>query len=271
MRVLDLFSGIGGFSLGLEKAGMKTRAFCEIDGKCEKILNKHWPKVPVFKNIEKLVGDPNFIEVICGGYPCTGHSVAGKKEGLNNKASSLWSEYARLIKEIRPKYVIIENSPNLRSTGLVTVLQDLDARGYNAEFQIISGYSVGAPHQRERIYIVAWRKDLPYCDPFRFWQTYNKKEESKQKWWAKRLFKRDAMFGEIPKIESRILRDVDGLPKESLKAEEERIKQLGNAVIPQIPYLIGKAIMESNKEVKCNFCTKACGNKWCSAFKEAIK
>ena len=166
MMVLDLFSGIGGFSLGLERAGMETVAFCEIDKHCHKVLKKHWPKVPIVDDVSKLDGYTlqqalGRIDIICGGFPCTDISIAGKKKGLidehgNTTRSGLWFEYKRLIGEIRPRYVIIENVANLRSNGLVTVLQDLWTLGYDAEWHIVSARSVGACHLRERIWIIAY-------------------------------------------------------------------------------------------------------------------
>lgn len=270
MKVLDLFSGIGGFSLGLERAGMETVAFCEIDEDCQKVLRKHWPKVPILKKINdhncfgdarqwlygqdindshtKLIADE--VDLICGGYPCTGHSVAGKKKGFDNEGSGLWTEYHRLIKELKPKYCIIENSPNLRSTGMGQLLKDCHEIGYNAEWSIISAYSIGAPHQRERLYIVLWRDDIPYCDPFRWWATDLEKKKASSWWWAERLFKRSPLFKQAAKIESRVLQFDDGVSKELLKSEETKIKQLGNSLLPQIPEMIGRALMEHEREIK---------------------
>lgn len=262
LKVLDLFSGIGGFSLGLERAGMETVAFCEMDEPCNKVLRKHWKDAIIAQDVRQLKyidgclieRDENIphnfrltskkIDLICGGYPCTGHSVAGKKKGFENEGSSLWKEYLRLIGEIKPKYCIIENSPNLRNTGLAEMLQAFHEVGYNAEWSIISAYSIGAPHQRERLYIVLWRADLSYCNPFRFWQTNYKEEKASSWWWAKRLFKRSPLFKQAAKVVSRVLQFDDGISKELLKESEEKIKQLGNSILPQIPELIGRAIME---------------------------
>ena len=157
MNVLDLFSGIGGFSLGLERAGFKTVAFCEVDKKCQAVLKKHWPDVPMFDDVSNLKGKDieEKIDVICGGFPCQDISLAGKGAGLAGKRSGLWSEFHRLIKEIRPKYAIIENVSALRSRGLDQVLGALSEIGYDAEWHCITAASVGAPHRRDRIWIVA--------------------------------------------------------------------------------------------------------------------
>lgn len=162
MNVLDLFSGIGGFSLGLERVGMKTVAFCEVDKKCQKVLQKHWPDVPIFDDVSNLTGEEigkrieETIDVIVGGFPCQDISLAGNGEGLEGKRSGLWSEFHRLIKEIKPKYAIIENVSALRSRGLDQVLRSLSEIGYDAEWNCIPASAFGAPHRRDRIWIMAY-------------------------------------------------------------------------------------------------------------------
>lgn len=120
LRVLDLFSGIGGFSLGLERCGMRTVAFCETEPYCRRVLAKHWPEVPCYDDIrtltaERLARDGIAVDVLCGGFPCQDLSVAGKGAGLAGARSGLWSEYRRLIRELEPSYVIIENVSALLS------------------------------------------------------------------------------------------------------------------------------------------------------------
>ena len=155
MRVLDLFSGIGGFSLGLERAGFETVAFCEIDPYCRKVLKKHWPEVPIFEDIRKLNGDEvDDIGLICGGYPCQPFSCAGKREGKNDDRH-LWPEMYRIIKAIRPRWVIAENVAGHISMGLDTVLSDLEAEGYTCWTFVIPACAVDAKHRRDRVWIVA--------------------------------------------------------------------------------------------------------------------
>ncbi len=116
LRVLDLFSGIGGFTLGLERAGMETIAFCEIDIFCRQVLKKNWPDVPVYNDIRELTKDdiPGPVDIICGGFPCQDVSVSGKRQGLSSGTrSGLWSEQIRLIREVKPAAAIIENVPGL--------------------------------------------------------------------------------------------------------------------------------------------------------------
>ena len=161
MRVLDLFSGIGGFSLGLERAGMKTVAFCEIEPFPRAVLRKHWPEVPCYDDVrtltaERLSANGIFPDVICGGFPCQDISLARAGAGIAGERSGLWSEYARLIGELRPHYAIVENVAALLSRGLDVVLGDLAALGYDAEWHCIPASAVGAPHRRDRIWIVAY-------------------------------------------------------------------------------------------------------------------
>ena len=160
MRVLDLFSGIGGFSLGLERAGMTTAMFCEIEPFCRRVLAKHWPGVPIHDDVrtmgaELLARHGVAVDLVCGGFPCQDLSVAGKGAGLTGSRSGLWFEYLRVIEETRPRWVVIENVPALRSRGLDVVLGGLAALGYDAEWHCIPASAVGAPHRRDRVWIVA--------------------------------------------------------------------------------------------------------------------
>ena len=161
MRVLDLFSGIGGFSLGLERAGMHTVAFCEQNKYCHAVLKKHWPEIPIYDDVRtltaaRLADDGIAVDVICGGFPCQDISIAGKGAGLAGARSGLWWEFHRLIAEIRPAWVVIENVSALRHKGLGDVLRSLAAVGYDAEWHCIPASAVGAPHRRDRIWIVAY-------------------------------------------------------------------------------------------------------------------
>lgn len=162
LRVLDLFSGIGGFSLGLERTGgFETVAFCEIEEYPRRVLEKHWPGVPIYHDVRTLTADTLrrdgiTVDVICGGFPCQDLSFAGKRAGLEGARSGLWGEYRRLIGELRPRFVIVENVPGLLSLGMATVLGDLAALGYDAIWDCIPAAAVGAPHIRDRVWIVAY-------------------------------------------------------------------------------------------------------------------
>lgn len=158
LRHLDLFSGIGGFSLGLERTGgFQTVGFCDNDKKTHLVLKKHWPNVPIYDDVSTLKGsDLGTIEIITGGFPCQDLSVAGKGAGLEGARSGLWWQFHRLIKEAQPRWVIAENVAALRSRGLDQVLRSLDQIGYDAEWHCIPASAVGAPHQRDRIWILAY-------------------------------------------------------------------------------------------------------------------
>lgn len=297
MKVLDLFSGIGGFSLGLEKAGFETVAFCEIDKKARMVLSKHWPDVAIFDDVttltkEKLDEHGISVDVICGGFPCQDLSVAGKGAGLEGSRSGLWFEFHRLIKEIRPSWVIVENVSVLRSRGLDRVLRSLAEIGYDAEWHCIPASAVGAPHQRDRIWIVAHSKcgglkslsdwnaesnyvvsSSPLADPdstkceTRFTKSSgNEKSRKRDRWitcngscladtMRERLERQWEISGRTGKeqqdasdsrwwaVEPDVGRVAHGVP-----GRVDRLKQLGNAVVPQIPELIGRAIMDATNE-----------------------
>lgn len=156
LRVLDLFSGIGGFSLGLERSGgFETVAFCEIEPFPRRVLAKHWPNVPIFEDVRKLKGhDIGPVDVICGGYPCQPFSTAGKRQGQADDRH-LWPEFRRLVAELRPTWVIGENVAGHISMGLDDVLADLEAEGYAARTFVIPACAVGASHRRDRVWTVA--------------------------------------------------------------------------------------------------------------------
>tara|TARA_R100001440_G_scaffold70874_1_gene93588 strand:+ start:1396 stop:2376 length:981 start_codon:yes stop_codon:yes gene_type:complete len=161
LNVLDLFSGIGGFSLGLEATGgFETKAFCELDKYCKGVLKKHWPDTRQYDDIKELTYDKlrsdgiDTIDIITGGYPCQPFSVAGKQKGTEDKRH-LWPEYFRLVKECRPTWVIGENVSGHIKLGLDQVIEDLESEGYATRTFSISASSIGANHQRERIWIIA--------------------------------------------------------------------------------------------------------------------
>ena len=156
MRVLDLFSGIGGFSLGLESVGMETVAFCEMDAFCQKVLKKHWPNVPIHSDIKELDGNEyrGAVELICGGFPCQPFSVAGEQRGAEDDRA-LWPEMLRVIREVQPTWVIGENVSGIINMELDNVLSDLEAEGYAAQTFVLPACSVDAKHRRDRVWIVA--------------------------------------------------------------------------------------------------------------------
>ena len=157
LKVLDLFSGIGGFSLGLERTGgFETTQFVEQDPKAQLVLKKHWPDVKIHDDIRTFQPTSSFsADLVCGGFPCQDISSAGRGVGIVGERSGLWAEMARIIGVVRPKWVIAENVSALRSKGLALVLQDLSEIGYDAEWHCIPASAIGAPHRRDRVWIIA--------------------------------------------------------------------------------------------------------------------
>jgi DNA (cytosine-5)-methyltransferase 1 len=236
LTVLDLFSGIGGFSLGLERTGgFRTVAFCEIDPFCRKVLAKHWPGVPCFEDINLLTGYQLRAlgirpEVICGGFPCQDISSSGDRVGIEGARSGLWTEYARLIGETRPRLVLVENVAALNFRGLGRVLADLAALGYDAEWHVVPADALGAPHERERCWIIAYPPGLARLYQPDLGQAAARLLNDAPPWatcpW-------DAPASAVCGVD-------DGIPDRVLRTEK-----LGNAVVPQIPELIGRAILRA--------------------------
>jgi len=158
LKMLDLFSGIGGFSLAAKWAGIETVGFCEIDKYCQKILNKNFPGIPVFPDITKLRGDEvGSVDVIAGGDPCQPHSVAGNRKGTADDRY-LWPQMFRVIKTARPTWVVNENVAGSISNGVLDQkIDDLEGIGYVARPFIIPACAAGAPHRRDRVWLVAYR------------------------------------------------------------------------------------------------------------------
>jgi DNA (cytosine-5)-methyltransferase 1 len=243
LRVLDLFSGIGGFSLGLERTdGFETVAFCEVEPHCRRVLAKHWPEVPCYDDVRTLTGarlaaDGIGVDVICGGFPCQDISATGKREGINGSRSGLWFEYARLIGELRPCYVIVENVADLLIRGFDRVLGSLAALGYDAEWDCISAAHVGTHHRRDRAWVVAYpeRRGLE-----------GRMFECPRPTAGKPISDCRGRFG-YPigtawSGEPELAMLVHGLPD-----HVAGVGAIGNAVVPAIPELIGRGILASRR------------------------
>ena len=246
LKVLDLFSGMGGFSLGLENTNkFKTVAFCENDVDCQKVLQKHWPSVPIFNDIteltyekikERKIEKPN---VIVGGFPCQDISDANidreKTGGIKGKRSGLWSEFSRLIEEIQPSWTIIENVASLRNKGLALVLQDLWKIGYDAEWHVISACSVGAIHRRERVFIVA------YPNSKRLQRHSEGLEEFGQ---VCSQIQISSMRSRTREKEWLSVSQPSGMD-DGVSRRAYRLRQLGNAVVPPVVEAIGNCILDT--------------------------
>lgn len=165
MKMLDLFSGIGGFALAAKwtwKEDLEIAGFCEIEEFCCKVLEKNFPRVPIYKDITELDGNLfNDIDLITGGFPCQDISQAGRGEGIEKGTrSGLWFEMLRVISEVRPKFVIIENVPMLTIRGGTRVIEGLAEIGYDAEWTVVGANEVGARHIRKRLWIVAYTNSI---------------------------------------------------------------------------------------------------------------
>ena len=239
LRVLDLFSGIGGFSLGLERTGgFETVAFCEIEEFPRRVLAKHWPEVPCHNDIRKLTGADidGPIDVICGGYPCQPFSTAGKRQGKEDDRH-LWPEFSRLVDELRPDWVIGENVAGHISMGIDDVLSDLERQGYTCRTFILPACAVGASHRRDRVWTVAHSNDTRLQGRSKAGNIEGPRAGCNQ------FFERCANLpGSARPPEPDVGRVANGVPN-----RVDRIKALGNAVVPQIPEMIGRAILQARE------------------------
>lgn len=241
-RLLDLFSGIGGFSIGLERAGFETKAFCEISEPCRHLLRHHWPEVPCYDDIctltaERLAQDGIEIDAICGGFPCQDISVSNPfAKGIDGSRSGLWREYVRLVGDLGPRVVFVENSPALLTRGMGRVLSDLAEVGYNAVWNCFSACDFGAPIIRERLYLLAFpmREGRERCE-----QYIRALGRAKQA---------PAICGDDFAHARRVVAgDFSGLRTDhgfSVTMERAAIHGIGNAVVPKIPEALGRAVME---------------------------
>ena len=280
LKVLDLFSGIGGFSLGLERTGgFKTVAFCETEEFPQKILRKHWPDVPIHEDIRTLDGSEINADVITGGYPCQPFSKAGKRRGTEDD-HYLWPEMLRLIKEVRPTWVISENVTGHVRLGLDQVLSDLEGEGYATRTFIIPACGVNAPHRRDRLWLTSKKHDTnPISKRLHREEKHKQRDtepldreigdagqvcevlaqqgnsgirsssnvayadgngRNKARERVTKTGSKGAIRNSWWEIEPSVGRVAHGVPR-----RVDRLKGLGNAVVPQIPEILGRAILEA--------------------------
>jgi len=245
LRVLSLFAGIGGFDLGLERTGgFETVAFCEIDPFCRKVLAKHWPNVRQYDDVRTLTadtlrGDGIDVDVICGGFPCQDVSNAGHQEGLAGDRSGLWFQIDRLIGELGPKIVLVENVGALLHRGLDRVLGCLAERGYDAWWETIPARAIGLPHERNRVWIVAYTDQIGREASERIKALISSEEVPWTPWQQMEL--RRARSGGIRWLPNGVVCTVDN----GLSANVDGLGSAGNSIVPQIPELIGHAILQS--------------------------
>ncbi|MCK4717875.1 MAG: DNA (cytosine-5-)-methyltransferase [Thermoplasmata archaeon] len=230
----SLFAGIGGLDLGLERTGMECRWQIEIDPYCTKVLEKHWPEVKRYGDIREIKeGKLEEVDLICGGFPCQDISTAGRGKGITGERSGLWFEMLRIIRMVRPRYVLVENVPMLRHRGLNTVLGGLAESGYDAEWDCIPAGAFGTNHRRERLFIFAHTNRFPGGRLYTgrtaiFGPT---KGDNERLWKA---IQDRAPWTTEPEME----RVAYGVP-----AQVDRLRCLGNAVVPQVAEYLGGLIM----------------------------
>lgn len=253
----SLFSGIGGFDLGFERAGMKCAWQVEIDPFCQKVLTKHWPDVPKYGDITQIGGnDLETVDLLCGGFPCQDVSVAGQRAGLSGNRSTLWSEFFRIIGEIRPKWVVVENVRGLYSSDagrfFGAILKDLASIRYDAEWDCLPAAFVGAPQLRHRVFIVAYPESHngdSTPSPHIFTQGYsdlgdNWRPASEIIWNGLWIDRKDPTTY-IRGFPQPIFHRMDhGVPNRM-----DQLKSLGNAVVPQVAEWIGRRIVEAHGNV----------------------
>ena len=222
LKVLDLFSGIGGFSLGLERTGgFETVAFCEIEDYPRRVLKKHWPDVPCFEDIRELKGEQvGTVDVITGGFPCQAYSHAAR--GRNN-AADYWPEMARMVNEIRPKFVISEN---VQRKPIAAAADYFCKLGLCCDVICIPANVIGADHERSRWWAVA--------HPYKNGEFSSALNAETQK--LPNVF--SGVWG--PENYRSAICISDGFPN-----NVGEVKAYGNAVVPQIPEMIGRAILEA--------------------------
>jgi DNA (cytosine-5)-methyltransferase 1 len=256
----SLFAGIGGFDLGFERAGMECRWQVEIETHRKRVLAKHWPKVRRWGDVRTWPQpDTERVDVICGGFPCQDISAANPKgKGLGGSRSGLWWEFHRIIEAMQPAWVVIENSPVLRSRGLEQVLRALAAIGFDAEWHCVPAAAFGACHRRDRIWIIANANGLG---------SDARAQPTKRQTRTDADQRRSQNVGDVDRKGLAIRQGEPGYPRPKLSAPErtswwdvepnvvrvvhglpervDRVASLGNAVVPQAAEWIGRRIVEA--------------------------
>jgi DNA (cytosine-5)-methyltransferase 1 len=250
MKMLSLFSGIGGIDLAAQWAGVEVIAFCEREPFCQKVLKKHWPDVPIFDDVKTLNKqaleekgvDVGTIELISGGFPCQPFSIAGKRKGKKDDRD-LWPEMFRIIEEIRPTWIVGENVANFVHMELDRTLFDLESIGYKGRAFVFPSSAIGTIHKRERTFIIA-HSNSKHAYASKVETKHSEKDcRKEQKEWEQ-FFYINHGGNEIEfrqEDQSFLCRMDDGVPQE---LDGCRLRGLGNAVVPQQIYPIFKYIME---------------------------
>ena len=224
----SLFAGIGGFDLGLENAGWECRWQVEIDDRKRRVLARHWPAAKRFGDITTVeASDLEPVELIAGGFPCQDISHVGRRAGIEGERSGLWADFARLVRDLRPRFVLVENSTSLLVRGMERVLGDLAAGGYDAEWDCIPAAAVGAPQLRARTWILAYPRGF-------------------------RAEADDTVFAgrPIPDVRTRWPAEPDvGRVDDGVPDGLDRVGWLGDAVVPRVVEHIARELIDAMSEV----------------------
>jgi DNA (cytosine-5)-methyltransferase 1 len=240
---VDLFSGIGGFAFGFEETGrIHTQAFVENNPFCQEVLRKHWPGIPIAEDITNTSFRSITADIMSGGFPCQDVSIArgrwGTGDSILDQRSGLWWHFRRAIEEAQPKWVVIENVKALLYKGMGIILSQLADLGYDAEWRIIRACDVGLPHFRERLWVIAHRNSLglqgssPF--PLQGLQVFP---------WGENGRAAQALAWRWHNSPPELLRSRNGLPR-----YVDRVKAIGNSIVPQIAYVIGEAILLAEEQ-----------------------
>lgn len=236
MTVGELFAGIGGIGLGLERAGMTVKWAIENEPYAARVLRKNFSHVDVIEQDTTTVdfNDLSKVDLLTGGFPCQDISYAGKGEGIEGQRSSLWSEFHRAITQLEPSWVLVENVPALTSRGLGVLLRDLAQSRFDAVWTHIPAAAIGAPHRRDRIFIVAYSQSIRGRQAKPIQAGRNAIGKSSKTilgyWWA---------------TESSVGRLANGIP-----SRMDRFRCLGNAVVPQVAEFIGHHILAADEAMR---------------------
>jgi len=234
LTIGSLFSGIGGLELGLERAGLGPVLWqCEINPFARRVLAKHWPDATRYEDVRGIDEATPRVDVICGGFPCQDISLAGKRAGIEDgERSGLWSEYARIVRTLRPRFVIVENVAGLLGFGFGRVLGDLAACGYDTQWDCIPASALGACHVRDRVFVVAHdcgERGARFVQPsIPRVASLSWREDERGL----------AYFGDGPAIHTpKLCRASDGVPDWL-----DRLHAIGNAVVPQVAEVVGRVV-----------------------------
>lgn len=275
LTVGSLFSGVGGLDLGLERAGMRVAWQVEIDDYATRVLARHWPNVPRFRDVREC-GRHNLapVDLVAGGFPCQPHSLAGKRSASGDDRD-LWGEFARILRELKPRWVVAENVPGLLSSEagrfFGRVLWDLAASGYDAEWDCLPAAAFGAPHLRDRVFLVAHargkqpsQQSQPQSEgsaaadtggagvlrPVANGHSRGGTRSALKPQVQAAVFVRPDLvgcggshFGAAWQAEPNVDRMADGFP-----GRVDRIRGLGNAVVPQVAEYVGRRILAAEGE-----------------------